>query len=206
MSASTVPVRYDLDRVRYVTAHFLEMQGLRLVPFGVTLLAFSAVAAGLVPFGRWGGIAVVVAAPVLAWLASRRIGGHYDRQFGRVQPSRSGLARGAIVSTALGATAGFLDSHLRPTVSVPALLLAAVMVHAWYGGMRGQRLHYVALAVFFLVLGVSPLFGPAPASRVSFATLLLAFGIAAIVLGVCNHVALEEALRPLPATDDDRPV
>ena len=206
MTTPSVTTHYDLDRVRYVTAHFFELQGLRILPFGVWLMLVGAGELGLVPLDWPMRVAISGVLLCAAWLASRRIGQHYDRRFGRVEAKSPGVTRRGVASAGLGGLAGFLDSHLDPTVSLPALLMSAVLLREWYRGVRGQRTHYAATALLCLALGVSPLFSWGPTPRVSYPVLIAASGWLLVVLGIGNHALLVAVLRPLPADDHDRPV
>lgn len=70
----------QLERLRYVTSHYRELQGLILAPFGLIFLVPALIPGGWGQQGetwRWLAIAAAVA---LSWLASR----HDRRSVGRV--------------------------------------------------------------------------------------------------------------------------
>src|SRR5260370_36838477 len=85
-------------RAQQIAAHFLDLQGLRQVPFGIVLLSLFAVEM-ILPLSREGiqasplstllwMLAFVVPAFAVAFLASARISAWYPSHFGTVsQPS-----------------------------------------------------------------------------------------------------------------------
>ncbi len=81
---------YDLARIRYVTEHYRDLQGLALLPFSLWLLAWSAYDLGWIrPTGwlahEWLFVAVCL---VVMFALSVAIGKLYEQAFGWISPSR----------------------------------------------------------------------------------------------------------------------
>jgi hypothetical protein len=84
----------DLDRIRFVTRHFNDLQGLRLlVPLGLLQIA-SGMTGGFAKVTRllpWT-LALQVAAAAVALFLMLRAGSHY-RSYGHVEPQRRSPCR-----------------------------------------------------------------------------------------------------------------
>jgi hypothetical protein len=126
----------DLDRIRFFTRHFNDLQGLRyLVPLGLILLSLG----GTTYFSSWPMLvrgAFILGACVLML----RAGAYYRRMFGKVEP--------------LPAYAGQLESlSFSPLGPAPRMagfeLLTPAVRHA-------ARVMGVAFALFFVLQAITP--------------------------------------------------
>ncbi len=112
----------DIDRIRFVTRHFRDLQGLRtLVPLGLLLLAYGAMDA--FPF-RWV-LCLAAALFLIAWGMMRRLGAYYQRTFGEVErlPALAGSQLSPL-SVYRPASPAPSAVDLRPTSPYPRLLIA----------------------------------------------------------------------------------
>src|SRR5688572_26724544 len=195
------------DRIRFVTANYAQLQGLRLVPIGVLLLLVVVVnllgftdPVGVSPaertrfltrmgFAYWVALGLALSAPV-----------YYRYRYGSVE----GLDRGRRNRWITIATVGFfvltmVDRRLDWPVSLSLLLVAAsLFVTAWHEGWI--RPYYPAVAVMWLVAGCLPVLGvPAPDSKL---TLFFLAGLTLIVIGLGDHILLTRSLAKPPSASD----
>jgi hypothetical protein len=188
------------DRIRFITAHYDQLQGLRLVPLGVYLLALAASGLGWLSWlpgdparasGQWLGVlfvlALVAAVSATAW---------YGHRYGARAPL-SRWRRNAWLVLAVGIfllTAQF-DQYTNAPIalapfSVAAALVLTVRADGWV------RAHFLMAAVpWFLVAWIPPLHHDGPSRLVSYA---FAGGVALIVCGVGDHRLLSRALLDVP--------
>jgi hypothetical protein len=170
----------DLNRIHYVAEHYLQLQGLRLLPLSAPfLLAAIERMAGVpfVPAGLW----TVLGLTALA--APFPIGRYYARRFGQAPPLRwrSGIL------TLLGACAGFLwfewlQETLSPPVSLPVLFVAVVL--ARLGLVSGRlRVHYLWIAAAVAVFALLPRGGVSADTRAVTANLLIGGGLVVAAIG-----------------------
>lgn len=206
----------DLERVRYVTANYERLQGLKVVPSGVVLLLLSALTLlrfdlpGMAPeeegalFGVLfflGGIFGILVATVLGWI----VGGWYERRYGKVRRSPPGRRAVAllVVGTVAFWAAYTLDATLRPPVYLPCLVIGATGTVFWWPERR-FRAHYLLAATAFVVVGLLPLFGVLPRGFASEPDLLLALaGLSAVAVGVLDHLLLTKTMKALPEEEAD---
>jgi len=187
----------DLRRLHYVTEHYGQLQGLRLLPLSVPFLlsAMSQAAPSPLLTGR---AFVVLLATAIA--ASFPIGTYYVRRFGRAQPNpwRTGMA------TLVAAAAAFLwlewvqESRPLP-LSLPVVFVSLLL--ARLGCAAGRlRSHYLWLA------GACAMFATLPLLHVSMYTRTVAFdlliGGGLVVAAIGDHCVLLRAMAP----NDHRPM
>lgn len=190
----------DLRRIRYVTEHYRQLQGLRLLPlsapFLVSLLwrlAGPPVTPLLQPAG-WG---LLVAASLGASLA---VGRYYTRRFGSAPPLWPVWGAGA--ATLLGAAAALLClewlQEWRPLpVSFPMLFLAIVFARVGLAGGRA-RVHYLWIAIACGAFALLAPLGAPLAVRAGAFDLLV--GGSLIVAAIGDDRVLRRAIGPrLPA-------
>lgn len=170
----------DLDRIHYVTGHYAQLQGLRLLPLSVPFLLAATermVGVPFVPAAVW---TLVALAAILAPFA---IGRYYARRFGQAPALRwrSGML------TLIGSCAGFLwfewlQETLSPPVSLP-LLFVAVML-ARLGLVAGRlRVHYLWIAAAVAAFAVLPHAGMAGGVRPIIGNLLIGGSLAIAAIG-----------------------
>ena len=147
----------QLGRITYVTEHYAELQGLRLVPLSIPFLVSAPCRMwlGNGPIARTPWFAALFAAAVLASYGFRA---HYRRRFGDVRalPIRSG-ARTMIGS--LLVLVVFL--WVQPTPSVvplPLLFVAALLARMAFVADR-LRIHYLAISVGCMALTAMSMLG-----------------------------------------------
>jgi hypothetical protein len=189
----------QLQRLRYVTERYEQLQGLRLVPLGIPFLLSSAWRSGRLTWVPWTTgvgarmwfVTLVASALALSLLAKT----YYERRFGDVQSAvtlKAPLA--AFVFTALFIVSVSLRTDGQTAVSIPALIVALGL---GYVGMAGGvlRPHYLTLAVgvgVFAFLG--PLGIPFHTREVLWDQLI---GIGFVVTGAGDHLLLRRALVPV---------
>ena len=172
----------DLRRILYVTEHYRQLQGLRLLPLSVPFLLsaiwrIAASAAGsTLPRAGWLGL---LAAGVAA---SVPIGRYYTRRFGRANtlPWRTAAAL-------VGATTAVVGlewvQELRPLpVSLPVVFVAIALARLGLSA-DGLRIHYVWIAAACVVFtALAPLGVPLDV-RAAALDLLVGGGLAAAAIG-----------------------
>ena len=187
----------DLERLRYVTARYPQLQGLRLVPLAIVFLLAAAWRAGLLhlpaddtPTGaQWwfvGGLALAV---ILSYVIRH----WYLRMFGSVGQHRGRSGALPILGTFLlgcGALAlqGVMHWHLSVPIMAVGIVMFAIGVHHFR--LRG---HYVAAAVLLCAYALLPRMNPAP--DVSAAALDAVIGIAILIAGIGDHQLIAETLQ-----------
>jgi hypothetical protein len=199
----------DLAKLRFVTEHYAQLQGLRLLPVGLVFLGLAAWQSSQFQWmpaydsdrgSRW-----FVGALVLAVIGAYVIGAFYRRQFGSVQPRRfrtggpSLLANATIVGLLV-----IFQSFVPAPVSLPMLYVALVLA---YTGVvqHGLRKHYLFIAVACLLFASLPSFDVS--YQIGKVLLNLLIGVGLIVAGVGDHLVLRKTLRPVPRqTHVDTPV
>lgn len=209
----------QLDRIRHTTAYFTFLQGWKIVPSGVFLLAMGLYAGLRAPgplaardFGLWYGGTVL--ALVGYWLAWRS----YRARFGEVRPSaqmRQRTLRVIGVCALLVLVLSWMLGRLRPgPLAVGGWGFAAVaigLVLYWAWAERVLH-HYLAAAAGMAVLALvellagSPsaaLFGVPTAQGVA-ADALFAAGALVLAVGLLDHGVLVRSLPPLPEDEGTR--
>jgi hypothetical protein len=188
-----------LQRLRYVTERYEQLQGLRLVPLGIPFLLSSAWRGGRLTWVPWTTgigarmwfVTLVASALALSLLAKT----YYERRFGDVQSAvtlKAPLA--AFVFTALFIVSAALRPEVQSAVSIPAVIIALGL---GYVGMAGGvlRPHYLTMAVgvgLFAFLG--PLGIPVHTREVLWDQLI---GTGFVVIGAGDHLLLRRALMPV---------
>jgi hypothetical protein len=188
-----------LQRLRYVTERYEQLQGLRLAPLGIPFLLASAWRSGHLTSVPWtSGIGpriwfvFLVAAAVALSLAAKM---YYERRFGDVQSAvtiKAPLA--AFVFTALFILSVSLPREAQSTVSIPAVIIALGL---GYLGMVGGLLrhHYLMIAVWVVLFAaLGPLGVPLHTRAVLWDELI---GMGFVVIGVGDHLLLRRTLVPV---------
>ena len=202
----------DLRRIRYVTANYQQVKGLRTVAYGAAS-AVGGIVYGLVPSAYWAFSAAMWVGLTLAWL----IGRYYQRTFGRVEPAGSewgSLSYAARIPFVLGGFALIivaLVAGLPPYVLFGLLGLAWSIGYALYlyrrGGLRLRPYWAAACVVFAAVSLVILLPPPALASlhhagwhaggmRPLMVLYLVPMGLVTVVCGFLDHRLLLRTFAP----------
>jgi hypothetical protein len=188
-------------KIRFVTANYYQLQGLRLVPLGVFLLLVGANGRGWFDWlpGRpvnppgdlgivWGPLAFLAA--IAAALAATA---HYRRRYGAVaqygRRRRNWLLGLAMVGFFALAQ---VDARVEwPILFSPLLISVSLFVTVWADGW--VRAHYLFGAIAWLAVSLMPAFQPEPA------TALLAYygagGLTLIVCGIGDHLLITGTLE-----------
>lgn len=202
----------DLERVRYVTENYERLQGLKMMPVGVLMLALAVFALlridwpGMTSeeegalFGVlliFGGIFGCLAASLASWVIS----GRYEQRYGKAR--RSPISRWAGVLIVLGAVSFYvahtIDIVLMTPMYLPYLVVGVAGIVFWWPERR-FRIHYLFVAVTFLLVGFLPLAGVLPGNYFGEALglLFLHLGISVIVIGLLDHLLLIHTLKTVP--------
>ena len=188
------------NRVDFVTTHFHQLQGLRLIPLGLFLLIVAAMSLGWLdwlpgrPPTRPGslGNAWLPALFVTALVASIGCGDVYRNHYGGIEPlARSRRNAGIAVASGLFVVAAVLDF----TVGLPVLFSALVVAAALFTVARvdgRDRRHYSVTAVLWVFLSLAPAFG-VPGDMVATAV-CAGGGMSLIICGLGDHRTLTKTM------------
>ena len=196
---------YDLKRIRYVTEHYRDLQGLTAMPFSLFLLGLAAYEAGWIKPSGWLanewllGLLSLSAMFALMW----GIGKLYDRAFGWIQPdTRRESREGSVEAWVWGGLWGlaFGLAHSFSAMSLFGLWVVAWASQSWLH--RKQAVHWLVLAVLIAGMTLTPLLDGALGTPYSSATaheiaikLVTAIGIT--IVGTLDHLTLVRTLGPL---------
>jgi hypothetical protein len=188
-----------LQRLRYVTERYEQLQGLRLVPLGIPFLLSSAWRSHQLTWVPWttgiGGprwFVMLMASAVACSLFAKT---YYERRFGDVQSAvtiKAPLA--AFVFAALFIVAESLQPAVQTAVSIPAVIVALGL---GYAGMAGGlvRPHYVTMAVCVALCSELGPLGVSLHTRDVLWDQLIGTGF--VVIGLGDHLLLRRTLVPV---------
>lgn len=196
------------SRTEFVTRHYYQLQGLRLVPLGLILLCFAVGNAlgwmdqrdvsphiratfltrvGLV---MWVALLLALAAPF-----------YYRRRYGSVEPLDRSARNRWITATAVGFL--FLipiDRRLDWPVSLHVMVVGlSLVVTAWHDG--NARRHYMTAGLVWLAASLLPELDVSPRG-LTIATFGLG-GVTLIACGIGDHLLLTRTLVTPKGKDDD---
>jgi hypothetical protein len=199
----------EQNKIRFVTANYFQLQGLRLVPLGLFLVLWASLdllgfldRAQYPPLGYtkvltrigyafWAGILLALAAPA-----------YYRYRYGSVDPFDRGSRNKWITAAVIGVVLLVrIDRGLQWPVSLHMLLVSvSLFVTVWHDSP--MRSHYLIAALVWLAASLLP------ALDVSAATLRTMFfglgGLTLIGCGIGDHLLLTRTLST-PRTTDDAP-
>jgi hypothetical protein len=182
----------NLERIRAVTANFYLLQGLRLVPIGLWLMAAGSGLLGA-PGNCTLALPALLVTMALYWAAGR----YYERNFGRVERAaadrRAENIAGVVMLAAL-LVAQAIESVWRLPFSLLALVIAAFLFYVHWRTPGGFRKHYLGLAVLLAALSVVPLFLNRDAQGL-WPALQVVTGAALAAGGLLDHLVLSRALH-----------
>jgi hypothetical protein len=188
------------ERIRFISTHYDQLQGLRLVPLGLYLMAVAASGLGWLSWlpgdpakasRQWlavlFGLALVAAASATAW---------YRHRYGARTPlSRRRRNAWLLLAVGIVLLAAQFDQYANGPIAfapfaVAAALVLTVRADGWV------RAHFFTAAVpWFLVAWIPPLHHDGTSRLISYA---LAGGLALIVCGVGDHRLLSRSLLDVP--------
>ena len=192
-----------LQRLRFVTERYEQLQGLRIVPLGIPFLFSSAWRDGRLTWVPWIAgtgsrvwfVALLLVAVGLSGVAKI----YYHRRFGCVQPGASIRSPLAVsVFAAFLIIAASMQGALQTAVSFPAVILAfGLGFLALAGGL--VRPHYLAVAIAAGALALSGALGVP--FHIRDVLLDRMIGIGFLVVGIGDHLLLRSTLVPVPHAD-----
>ncbi|HSR49339.1 MAG TPA: hypothetical protein VLV83_00845 [Acidobacteriota bacterium] len=197
-----VPARDDIERLRFVTENYTQIQGLRLVPFGLFFLAKGL--GGEAFTDKW----VLFPSLLAAFLLFFLIGRYYESRFGRVRRKTSCLVKDALAAglTLILITAGVqLENSYDLPFNLVALVVGGLFFYIHLHSV-GRRSHYGWLALLFVLLGLLPATGWVTAEQIfapqpTIGDFMLAG--AYILGGVLDHRMLARSFPPDPDEESD---
>ena len=188
------------NRVAFVTTHFHQLQGLRLIPLGLFLLIVAAMSLGWLDWlpgrpptrpGSWGN-AWLPAFFATALAASIACGDVYRNRYGGIDPlARSRRNAGIAVGVGLFVVAAVIDL----TVGLPVLLCGLVVAASLFtvGRVDGRvRRHYALTAVLWVFLSLLPTFGTA--GDMVARAVCAGGGMTLIICGMGDHRTLTKTM------------
>ncbi len=195
----------NLERVRTITRNYAELQGLRMVAFGLWFILFAVGA-----LGRHGDMTYAFPALLVVLALYWAIGEYYHRTWGRVAPRR-GPRDWAImcISAAVVLAAWVLTSLIQDRYHLPlslfGLVLAALQLLYWWWEGR-FRSHYLWISGILVLVSLLPLTGvqfppSAPYNMIdkynidSLSVTIL--GIDFILGGLFDHLLLVRSLKTI---------
>ncbi len=200
---------YDLARIRYVTEHYRDLQGLTLLPFSLWLLAWAGYDLGWVRPTGWlanefllfpASLAVTM---VLVWQISRL----YERAFGWIapEPKRKPIRRESYgVAAAIMGPIFLKDAF--PAVSYIGLAGTSWALYIWLYLGRREVKHHLVLSILLATMSLAPLFNadlyPSATARDVAIKLVTAAGI--LVVGTIDHLTLVRTLGPIRQEEESR--
>ena len=199
----------EQHKIRFVTANYHQLQGLRLVPLGLFLALWASLdwlgffdPARFPPADRariltwtglafWLGLVLAIAAPV-----------YYRRRYGSVDPFDRGSRNRWITAAVIGFfVLARIDRGLQWPVSLQLLLVSmALFITVWHDGRI--RSHYLAPAFVWLAVSFLPAFDVSPA--VLKTTAIALGGLTLVGCGIGDHLLLARTLA-IPRTTGDAP-
>ncbi len=203
---------YDLRRIRYVTEHYQDLQGLTMLPLSLYFLAWAAYDLGWIVLPAWlpRGWQLLVASYVVVVALMWLIGKLYERAFGWIAPD---APRGYKPSKSefwgilCLYMAGMWLATLRPEVSRLGLILAYFAT--LQGWLRRRSGYWLALVVLIAATSVAPLLddviGPIyPTVTAREVAIKLVTAIGLMVVGTLDHLALVRTLGPIRHEEESR--
>jgi hypothetical protein len=193
----------DVQRVRYVTENYRELQGLKSVVVGLFLLFIVALYDGRLPGSAWVlDSFLVLLLPLCMFgvvaILFRSIQRYYERTLGHVESDPERIRRErqrGLIAYFLVFISYSLDRNWQPPVSIGGLALAACfLVIAW--PHRTYKIHYIVTAVLLAGVSLLPLGGISLDSTRTVVS--VAAGLAFIVIGCIDHVLLVRTFKPVP--------
>ena len=202
-------------QIRYMTANYSRLQGLRTVPIGMLIIYVSIWSLyNQGPTADLGTpILVAIAAALLYWVTDR----YYNRVFGQVKPSSGSRKSEFIVSVILGVLAFLafvLDTARVLRISVLGLVFAVCFLEYLWRTDRSEWKKVflffpenVAAAALLTIISILPLFGisvwEAIGIRWQVVGVLMTVGIVVIITGIWGHIRMTRALSTREARSND---
>lgn len=188
----------EMNRLRYITRYYSELQGLRMLPIGFFFLIIAVQWLEVLPWlGKQGDLTAILPLLIIAIALWYWLGRWYDRSFGRVEPLRGGLASAGSIAL-LVLLIGILvlenvlfQRNLDPPVSLLGLFISVIFLYSgvetrrWYFVLSGALLSFASLLPWIMGVGIGDsLYG---SIGIIFMGLL---GMIFIISGLLDHLRL----------------
>lgn len=197
----------NLARVRYVTGHYQQIQGLRLLPLGLWLLGMTLYEAYFKPLGftpgaerTWQVTLLYYGGPIVVLLLYGFIGAFYQGTFGNVQPvaQQRSLAFSGVLLGVGALLLLYLSSSLELLQHAQSIGVALAIVLGLGWAADRYRKDYAVL--FVIVVGVL-MYGRLRSTEPSLSytvAALLTWSSVIIFGGLFDHLLLVRTLKPVP--------
>jgi hypothetical protein len=163
-----------------------RLRGLSAVPIGALLIVSALMTWQVAPFAN-GWVLLLVAAAALAGIF--KIQTHYDDRYGPVVAPKPHIAHGVALVVAIAAVL-VLSWWLAIPVNAAPLMLAIIAL-AHYAFVVRARAHHLVIWGAVLVACLLPVWPDRP-----YATTTLMLGVALVLTGVLDHLALVRPVEP----------
>ena len=189
----------DLAQVRFVTANYHNLQGLRGLPIALFIIMLSVMQLVRFPAPVVVMDGVTLAITLTTFALYQWTGGYYQRTFGRVRamqksPVVIGLCMVALVPIIGGVV---LDAHWQLPLFMEGLGVAFIMVAYWWPNRRFRE-HYLIMGIALALLSVvPPLVIPHWDSQGFVPVFGTIFGLFWFVVSLIDHRQLLRALAPV---------
>lgn len=202
-------------QIRYMTANYTRLQGLRTLPIGLLIIYVSIWSLyNQGPTADLGTpILVAMVAALFYWITDR----YYNHAFGQVVPS-SGKRKGEFIASmilgALALLAFVLDTARILSISVLGLVFAVCFLEYLWRTDRSEWKQVVfifpeniAAAVLLTVVSILPIFGisvwEAIGIRWPLVGVFMTVGIVIIMTGIWGHIRMTRTLSTGEARSND---
>jgi hypothetical protein len=197
----------DLQRVRYITQNYRELQGLKSVPFSLLFLLWGAFDAGWLKVPAW-----LVDSPLvlllilgsigLAIALTKAIEGYYERRFGRIEPDPERTRRKrrwALISMFSWFIVIVLHEAFQLPLSVFLLTTGAFwVIYMFLYDWPNRRFMMHHITAMLLFIGISLLLSLGVIEQDNSTPLLVATGLILLIIDIIDHVLLVRTLKPVP--------
>lgn len=180
----------NLNRIRFLTENYNELQGLKHIPVGIVILliAFTPLLMNDVNLSIWVYFAIVGLLLVGTTFANQRITAHYAETYGVVGASNQ--CSEDIAWSVVGIGLFVLEIALGIPIGLTMLVLALYYIIKWHRS-AGLCPHYLPIAGVFLLSSLAPLLTDDP-----FTVYLVITGVILIIIGWLDHRVLVSTLNP----------
>ena len=203
----------DVERVRYVTRNFEQLQGLRYAPYGLAMVLFGFMSfLWFAPSSGFFDVRLVddlvfAGLLVVAMVLHHQVSVYYGRRFGHVRRRSWGEKTRLTFVFWIVIAAVFVLSFFRDWFGQIGLsLLAGAAVAAFVlGDLWVERHRLTAYWAFLAVLAVGVCFLPVFGVFEGRAFPLVAVSLGGILLlgSLLDHLLLVRTLKPMPREDTD---
>jgi hypothetical protein len=198
----------NLDQIRFITANYSRLQGLRSVPVGI-FISLAGIWSNL-PAGQDGDLAAPLLMMVLGIVVYIAIDRYYARTFGQVTQTSAERTREIITAVFFGLLAFvsfiFDTSETLPISTLGLVFAAGMLMDLWRVGRHGKNGQVVypeavTGAALITIASLLPLAGfqwwQLLGMKTSPAGLLLLVGMVMVLIGLFGHFRFIRSLKKL---------